>query len=79
MWIEEQSLDPGDKYDDYDYLRFCRARKFVLEDVKLMFRTSMEWRKKNSADTILEDMQDRFSNIGDLKLYFGHGYHGIDK
>jgi hypothetical protein len=33
QWIAAKRLDPTGKYDDYDLLRFCRARKFVLADV----------------------------------------------
>ena len=37
QWVRLENLDPIEQFDDYDYLRFCRARKFVLENVKLMF------------------------------------------
>jgi hypothetical protein len=32
-WVKEQGKANLEMYDDYDYLRFCRARKFKLEDV----------------------------------------------
>jgi hypothetical protein len=44
-----------------------------------MLKTSMEWRKAHKVDTILDDMQARFEDVGDLKQFFGHGYHGIDR
>jgi hypothetical protein len=32
-WVKASNLDPTDQFDDYDWLRFCRARKFVLENI----------------------------------------------
>lgn len=27
-WVQNENLDPIQQFDDYDLLRFCRARKF---------------------------------------------------
>ena len=35
--IAATNSDPDGLYDDYDFLRFCRARKFVVTDVWQMF------------------------------------------
>lgn len=32
-------------FDDYDLLRFCRARKFVLADMQIMWQNFINWRK----------------------------------
>lgn len=29
-WVRNENLDPLCQFDDYDLLRFCRARKFVV-------------------------------------------------
>ena len=41
-------------FDDYDILRFCRARKFVMEDVQLMWTNFVNWRKENDVENIIE-------------------------
>lgn len=33
-------------------LRFCRARKFVLADVQLMWKNHMDWRVKKDVDNL---------------------------
>jgi hypothetical protein len=32
-WIRTNNIASFDEYDDYDFLRFCRARKFDLPAV----------------------------------------------
>lgn len=54
-WVQTAKLDPKSQFDDYDMLRFCRARKFVLENVKTMFGNFIDWRRKNDVDSVLED------------------------
>ena len=44
-WAQTEQFDPIGQFDDYDYLRFCRARKFVLVDIKIMFGNFIEWRR----------------------------------
>ena len=45
-WVTTSGMVDPAEYDDYDYLRFCRARKFVLDDVILMFTNFVNWRKE---------------------------------
>jgi hypothetical protein len=42
------------EYDDYDYLRFCRARKFELPAIMVMFQNYATWRKEQGVDHILQ-------------------------
>jgi CRAL/TRIO, N-terminal domain len=49
-WVKESNLDPIGRYDDYDFLRFCRARKFDLPNIQLMFTNTMNWRRENDVD-----------------------------
>ena len=39
-------------YDEPYLLRFCRARKFVLDDIVKMFENFLAWRKENKVDEI---------------------------
>lgn len=48
--MTQEKVGNLDSWDDHDLLRFCRARKFDLAGVKLMFRACMEWRHKNNVD-----------------------------
>jgi len=41
-------------HNDIHFLRFCRARKFDLEKVKLMFANYMQYRKENDIDNIIQ-------------------------
>lgn len=36
-WVKATELVNVQEYDDYDYLRFCRARKFDLAAIMVMF------------------------------------------
>jgi hypothetical protein len=62
--------------DDYDLLRFCRARKFVLQDIKTMMQNHVQWRKDNDVDNIVN-----FNFYEDklLQQFYPHSYHGVDK
>ena len=77
QWVLDSNFDPLAKWDDYDLLRFCRARKFVIADVKLMIANNFSWRKENSIDTIL--LTFKFSELDAIKEHYPLGYHGVDK
>jgi hypothetical protein len=32
-WVNALNYNENNRYDDYDFLRFCRARKFVQADI----------------------------------------------
>ena len=40
---------------DQFLIRFCRARKFELDKVCLMFDNYVKYRKDNKIDTIMQD------------------------
>ena len=55
-WILEESgykINPW--FNDTFYLKYCRARKFNLDAIKLMFSNYMKYREENGIDTILQD------------------------
>ena len=54
-WVATENLDPLKQWDDYDLLRFCRARKFVLVDIQTMFTNFLAMRKEFDVDNILEN------------------------
>jgi len=58
-------------------LRFCRARKFKLADIQLMFTNFIVWRRENNVDTIIEDFD--FSERDAVQAIYPHGYHGVDR
>ncbi|XP_052073554.1 SEC14-like protein 2 [Mytilus californianus] len=61
--------------DDFYLLRWLRARNFDLKKSEIMFRNHIEWRKKVSADKILQD----YTEPEVLKKFFTGGLHGFSK
>ncbi|CAC5415888.1 SEC14-like protein 2,SEC14-like protein 4,Putative SEC14-like protein 6,SEC14-like protein 3 [Mytilus coruscus] len=63
------------EHDDFYLLRWLRARNFDLKKSELMFRNHIDWRKKVSADKILQD----YTEPEVLKKFFTGGLHGFSK
>lgn len=66
-------------YDEHDLLRFCRARKFVIPDIKVMIENMAAWRKEEKIDDIITSFQmprEEEKNMLTAHQFF---YHGIDK
>ena len=65
------------KFDDYDLLRFCRARKFVIADIQVMFTNFVKWRQDENVDSIIDEFQ--FDEREAVQEIYPHGYYGVDK
>ena len=64
-------------FDDYDLLRFCRARKFDLALMQIMWQNFINWRKEQKVEDIVETYKyDEYDKV--IEVY-PHGYHNIDK
>ena len=57
-------------------LRFCRARKFVLPDMQLMFANFIKWRKDNGVDTVMWDFV--FTERELVRDIYPTNYHGVE-
>ena len=77
QWAKAENLDTRSQFDDYDWLRFCRARAFVTADVQTMCAKYFEWRNAENVDTILVNFE--YAELEAVKKCFVHGYHGVDK
>ena len=44
-------------FDDYDLLRFCRARKFDLPQMQVMWQNFINWRKEQKVEDIIETFE----------------------
>ena len=65
------------RFDDWYLLRFCRARKFDLPKVILMFTNFINWRKEKDIDN---GMEKNFTAIYDTaKKEWEHGYYGVSR
>ncbi len=76
-WLQSEGLDPSQQFDDYDLLRFCRARKFQVAAIKTMFSNFVAKRKQFNLDTILDDFT--YPELQEVKKHFEFCCHGIDK
>ena len=75
--IGQNLLINFDYFDDYYLLKFCRARKFDVEKVVIMFKNFLKWRKESHVDDI--DRVFKFTEKMDVKRLYPHGYHKVDK
>jgi hypothetical protein len=52
-WITVNKITENPWHTDPFLLRFCRARKFELDKIIIMFSNYMAYRKENELDTIV--------------------------
>lgn len=66
-------------HDDYDLLRFLRARQFNLDKAMAMYRDNLAWRASFGTDAILQTWSADPEKLKEFKSFYPHGHHGIDK
>ena len=44
-----------------------------------MFKNFIEWRRTNNIDNVLLDFKNEVQDLTELKKFYQHGWHGIDK
>ena len=52
-WIRDEGISMNPWYNDTLFLRFCRARKFDLEKIKIMFKNYLDYRNEYGVDDII--------------------------
>lgn len=63
--ISENLCENPARYSDTFLLSYCRARKFELEKVYLMFSNYIKWRKENNVDDI--EVKNKYYKIHKYK------------
>ena len=78
-WIIATGIGDLEKlhFDDHDILRFCRARKFDLQKIQIMWQNFINWRNEQGVDDIIETYN--YSERAVVEEVYPHGYHGVDK
>jgi len=62
--------------DDWTYVRFLRARDFILADALLMYKNYAQWRIDEDIDNIYEFSFDEYKQF---RLAYPHGFHQTDR
>lgn len=57
---EEMNYPLHKLLNDFDYLRFLRARKFKIDDTMKMITNYIKWRVENKVDQILVNLHRNF-------------------
>jgi hypothetical protein len=76
-WIVATEANGAYQYDEYDLLRFCRARKFDLGLVQLMFTNFIKWRQEEGVEDVMNTYE--FPEREQVQVVYPHGYHMTDK
>ena len=64
-------------FTDQYLLRFCRARKFDLDKIILMFDNFMKMRAELGIDGMLETYE--YPEAAEVAKHYPRGYYGVDK
>jgi hypothetical protein len=75
--IEYENITTDARFTDHYLLRFCRARQFKIDDVKIMFADFIQWRNLNEVDTCF--IHYDLSNIAEMRQKYKQAYHGTDR
>ena len=75
-WINKEHL-ASPIIDDWTCLRFCRARKFKLSDIIIMFKNYVDKMNHFKASKILTIDMSNIEKV--VEEYYEHGYCGISK
>lgn len=77
QYIADESITNDSRFTDHYLLRFCRAREFKIEDVKIMFADFIQWRNLNDVDECF--IKYELPNIEEMRRMYKQAYHGTDR
>ena len=67
-WMRENNMPENPWFNDTVYLRFCRARKFDLDKIKIMWQNYLEYRQEQGIDDIMTVSKLTFKLVNHLLL-----------
>ena len=57
-WLHREDIKINPWFNDTYYLKFCRARKFNLPAVIVMFKEHLRYRKEVGVDNIIQEFHN---------------------
>ena len=75
-YIKEELKITDRRWNNWTILRFCRARKFDREKVKLMINNFLDWAKEMNLQELGNIDMEHYKRLRELYI---HGYYHTDK
>lgn len=75
-WLKEEKNQSTEKWNDWNVLRFCRARKFDVPKIKIMIENYLKWCQEIDMESIPNLDLSKYEK---LKTLCQEGYCNVDK
>ena len=76
IYVNQKEGVPKEIVNTWYLLRFCRARKFDLKKMIIMFDNYIKWKTEKQ---LLDSGQVEMERFKDIKQHYCHSYYNTDK
>lgn len=76
VYVKGKENVPKEIVNTWYLLRFCRARKFDIKKIIIMFDNYIQWKTENG---LLNSGEVDMVRYKDVKVHYCHGYYNTDK